>query len=244
MTDTAGRLRSTGGKIALAVGLVLGVGLIGALVLVFWSSPSCGCAIPEDDEEAIETAQQYVAVVAEDPQAMLADGAAAPTAEQAEQLSLLDQAGTHWVVHLTQRPDGGGGDTPAERLLIGVAPSGEVGAVVVHTESDYLQGTVDPAVEARDTEPVIARTGEYPIFGELNVGMSAEVRGSLAVVSLTDGPLDLSVTGSGGAWAYVGTEPLQDEQYRYLRGGQRSSDGLWWFAAAWFSPSDPVTEDT
>lgn len=235
--------RSVGFKVAIGSGiLVVLLVVVGVVVLGLGVSSSCGCAIPPDDEDAIATAQEYVAGVDEDPEALLADGAEAPTAEQAEQLTLLDDPDTSWTVLVTERPEGGYGDSPGERLVVGIAPEGEVGALVVYTESDYEAGTVDPAVEARDIDPVIARSGEYPIFGELNVGMSEDVRGRLALVSLSEGRLDLSVTGSGGAWAYVGTEPLQEEQYRYVRGGHRS-DGTWWFGAGWFSPSDPVTED-
>ncbi|WP_147918584.1 hypothetical protein [Ruania zhangjianzhongii] len=236
--------RSIGFKVAIGSGiLVVLLVVVGVVVLVIGSSASCACSIPPNEEDAIATAQEYVAGVDEAPEAMLAEDAQAPTAEQVSQLSLLDHPDTTWTVLVTERPDGGYGRSPAERLVVGIAPEGEVAALVVHTETDYEQGTVDPAVEARETEPVIARSGQYPIFGELNVGMSDDARGRLAVVPLAGDPIALSVTGNGGAWAYVGAEPLQEEEYRYVRGGQRSSDDAWWFGAAWFSPSDPVTED-
>lgn len=235
--------RSVGFKVAIGSGiLVVLLVVVGVVVLVIGSSASCACAIPDSEEDAIATAQEYVAGVEEDPAALLAEDAQAPTVEQVEQLSVLDDPETTWAVLVTERPDGGYGRSPAERLVVGIAPEGEVAALVVYTETDYEQGTVDPDVEARETDPVIARSGEYPIFGELNVGMSEDVRGRLAVVAPTEEPIPLSVTGSGGAWAYVGAEPLQEEEYRYVRGGHRS-DGTWWFGAGWFSPSDPVTED-
>ena len=235
--------RSVGVKVAIGSGiLVVLLVVVGVVVLVIGSSASCACAIPPDEEEAIATAQAYVAGVEEDPHGLLDEDAEAPTAEQVEQLSVLDDPETTWTVLVTERPDGGYGRSPAERLVVGIAPEGEVAALVVYTETDYEQGTVDPEVEARETEPVIARSGEFPIFGELNVGMSEDVRGRLAVVAPTQEPIELSVTGHGGAWAYVGAEPLQEEEYRYVRGGHRS-DGTWWFGAGWFSPSDPVTED-
>ena len=235
--------RSVGFKVAIGSGiLVVLLVVVGVVVLVIGSSASCACAIPPNEEEAIATAQAYVAGVEEDPHALLDEDAEAPTAEQVEQLSVLDDPETTWAVLVTERPEGGYGRSPAERLVVGIAPEGEVAALVVYTETDYQQGTVDPDVEARETDPVIARSGEYPIFGELNVGMSEDVRGRLAVVAPTEDPIELSVTGSGGAWAYVGAEPLQEEEYRYVRGGHRS-DGTWWFGAGWFSPSDPVTEE-
>lgn len=235
--------RSVGFKVAIGSAiLVVVLVVVGVVVLVIGSTGSCACAIPPSEEDAIETAQEYVAGVGQDPEALLAEDAEAPSAEQVEQLSLLDHPDTTWAVLVTERPDGGYGRSPAERLVVGIAPEGEVAALVVYTETDYERGTVDPAFEARETEPVIARSGEYPIFGELNVGMSEDVRGRLAVVPLTGDPIELSVTGHGGAWAYVGAEPLEEEQYRYVRGGHRS-DGTWWFGAGWFSPSDPVTED-
>lgn len=235
--------RSVGFKVAIGAGiLVVLLVVVGVVVLVIGSSASCACAIPPNDEDAIATAQEYVAGVDEDPEALLAEEAEAPTAEQIEQLSVLDHPDTTWTVLVTERPEDGYGRSPGVRLVAGIAPEGETGALVVHTETDYEQGTVDPDVEARDIEAVIARSGEYPIFGELNVGMSDDVRGQLAVVDLTDGRIPLSVTGHGGAWAYIGAEPLVEEQYRYVRGGHRS-DGTWWYGADWFSPSDPVTED-
>ncbi|WP_147918583.1 hypothetical protein [Ruania zhangjianzhongii] len=241
MTEAAGRWRWTRRKVVLAGALVLVAVVVGVLVLVLGDSAACGCSIPESDESAIETAQEYVAGVAEDPEAMLASGAEAPSAEQVERLSLLDQPGTHWVVHLAEHPEGGGGDSPAERLIVGVAPGGEFAALVVHTESDHLSGTVDPEVELAETDPVIARSGEYPIFGDLQVGMSDDARGHLTLISPADGELELSVTGSGGAWAYVGDEPLTDEQYLYVRGGH--FDDGWRLFTGWFSPSDPVRQD-
>lgn len=233
--------RTRGLKVAIGAGTaVLLVLVVGIVILVYGSSTACGCAIPPSEDAAIETAQQYVATVADDPAAMLAEGATAPDADRVAELAGFDSADTLWTVLITERPDGGYGDSPRERLVVAMNPEGDLAALVVHTEADYRVGTVDPVVEVGDTEAVIARSGEFPIFGELNVGMSEDARGVLAVLSLTDGRLDLSVTGSGGAWAYVGTEPLQDEQYRYLRGGHRS-DGTWWLGTTWFSPSDPVT---
>ena len=214
-----------------------------AVVVVGGATSSCSCAIPPSDEGAIETAQTYVADVSEDPETLLAEDAEAPTAEQVEQLQVLDDPETIWTVHLTERPEGGYGRSPGVRLVVGIAPDGAVGALVVYTETDTSLGTVDPAVATRDVEPQIARSGEYPIFGQLNVGMSDAVRGHLTLVSLTEGRLALSPTGSGGAWAYIGADPLTEERYRYVRGGHNSSDGVWWFSATWFSPSDPVTEE-
>lgn len=236
--------RSVRFKVAIgaAIAVVLVV-VVGVVVLVVGRSASCGCSLPPHSDAALATAAEYVAGVAEDPEAMLATDAEAPTAEQVAQLSLLDDPDTSWIVLVTERPEGGYGGSPANRLIAGVTPDGEVGALVVRTETDSTGGTVDPGVGEREVEPVIARSGEFPIFGDLNVGMSEDVRGDLALVSLTDGRLELSGTGNGGAWAYVGAKPLQEERYRYLRGGELASDGSWWFSASWFSPSDPVTED-
>ena len=236
--------RSTGFKVALATGAaVLLVLVISVVVVLFSGTPSaCGCAIPPDDEDALETAQQYVAGVAEDPEAMLAEEATAPDADRVAELTGFDAPDTEWTVMVTERPDGGYGRSPGERLIAGMTPEGEVTALVVHTETDYEVGTVDPQVEIESTEPVIARSGEFPIFGELNVTVLEGARPAFALLSLTDGRLPVAVTDRGGAWAYVGTEPLQEEQYRYLH-VVHGHDGTWWVRTAWFSPSDPVTDD-
>ena len=236
--------RSTGFKVALATGAaVLLVLVISAVVVLFSGTTSaCACAIPPNDEDAIETAQQYVAAVAEDPEAMLAEDATAPDADRVAELTGFDAPDTEWTVMVTERPDGGYGRSPGERLIAGMTPEGQVTALVVHTETDYKVGTVDPQVEIDSTEAVIARSGEFPIFGELNVTVPDGARYRSALLSLTDGRLPLTATDSGGAWVYLGDEPLQQERYRYLRGGLRS-DGTWWLRHAWFSPSDPVTTD-
>ncbi|HLS63636.1 MAG TPA: hypothetical protein VK060_09675 [Ruania sp.] len=235
--------RSTVFKVVIGTGAaVLLVVVIGVVTLVYNAPSACGCAIPPDDEDALETAQQYVAGVAEDPEAMLAEEATAPDADRVAELTGFDAPDTEWTVMVTERPDGGYGRSPGERLVVGMTPEGEVTALVVHTETDYKVGTVDPQVEIESTEPVIARSGEFPIFGELNVAVPGGARYQFALFSLTEGRLPLTVTDRGGAWVYVGAEPLQEEEYRYLRGGHRS-DGTWWLRTAWFSPSDPVTED-
>src|SRR5699024_3601905 len=176
--------------------------------------------IPPDDEDALETAQQYVAGVAEDPEAMLAEEATAPDADRVAELTGFDAPDTEWTVMVTERPDGGYGRSPSERLVVGMTPEGEVTALVVHTETDYKVGTVDPQVEIESDEGIIARGGEFPIFGRLD---SVVLEGAqFALFSLTEGRLPLKVTDRGGAWVYVGAEPLQEEEYRYLRGGHRS----------------------
>src|SRR5690625_7416744 len=83
--------RSTGFKVALGTGAaVLLVVVIGVVTLVYNAPSACGCAIPPDDEDAIETAQQYVGGVAEDPEAMLAEDATAPDADRVAELAGFD----------------------------------------------------------------------------------------------------------------------------------------------------------
>src|SRR5690625_4371010 len=175
-----------------------------------WSSDVCSSdlAIPPNDEDAIETAQQYVAAVAEDPEAMLAEDATAPDADRVAELTGFDAPDTEWTVMVTERPDGGYGRSPGERLIVGMTPEGEVTALVVHTETDYEVGTVDPQVEIESDEGIIARSGEFPIFGELNVAVSDDTQYVHALLSLTEGRLPLTVTDSGGAWVYLGDGPL------------------------------------
>src|SRR5699024_762297 len=146
------------------------------VVLFSGTTSACACAIPPNDEDAIETAQQYVAGVAEDPAAMLAEDATAPGADRVAELTGFDTPDTKWTVLLTERPEGGYGRSPGERLIVAMSPQGEVTALVVHTETDYEVGTVDPQVEIDSTEPVIARSGEFPIFGDLNVTVPGGAR--------------------------------------------------------------------
>src|SRR5699024_1844956 len=180
--------RSTVFKVVIGTGAaVLLVVVIGVVTLVYNAPSGCGCAIPPDDEDALETARQYVAGVGEDPEAMLAEDATAPDADRVAELAGFDAPDTAWTVLATERPDGGYGRSPGERLIVGMTPEGEVTALVVHTETDYEMGTVDPQVEIESTEAVIARSGEFPIFGELNVTVLEGARPAFALLSLTDG---------------------------------------------------------
>src|SRR5699024_12678834 len=107
--------RSTVFKVVIGTGAaVLLVVVIGVVTLVYNAPSACGCAIPPDDEDALETAQQYVAGVAEDPEAMLAAEATAPDADRDAELTGFDAPDTEWTVLATAPPHGGVGRSHGE----------------------------------------------------------------------------------------------------------------------------------
>lgn len=201
---------------------------VGVTVLVVGTRTACGCAIEPSEDAAIESARTFVAAVA-DGTTDVPDGAAST-------LAALDDPATVWTVVHTRRPDGGYGDSPAVRVVVGLAPDETWDAVVVHTESDYQPGDVEATVrKLTDSHPEVVRGGTTPLFDAAG-GSSSDDDTTRSVVLLATGrePEQLKALESSGTWVYTG-DGLSPGRYLVVEGGENRTDPAEPYAAAtWF----------
>lgn len=216
--------------IVAAVAVAVGVGVT---VLVVGTRPACGCAIPPSEDAAIESARTFVAAVA-DGTTDVPDGAA-------DALTALDDPATVWTVVHTRRPDGGYGDSPAVRVVVGLAPDETWDAVVVRSDSDYGPGDVEATVrKLTDSSPEVVRGGATPLFDAVS-SSSADDDSTASVALLATGrePERLEPLETSGTWVYTG-DGLPPGRYLVVEGGEnRAAEPAEPFAAAaWFDVTE------
>lgn len=231
--------RTSRWRIATLIGVLaaLGIGLI--LVLVVGRSEACGCPIPDSDDEAIETAIAFVAAGSDPPASLLHTGAEAPDGQRAAELAPLDDPDTHWVVLAIERLGQDYGQSPAERIILGISPGGDWATLLVHTPTDYDRGTVDPEVdESGDLEFAVHRSGPFPVFGD--VGASHPSAPGWTLIDPGSGEVALERLHNKGAWAYTEAEPLSGERYLLASAFQHYQTEEWVVRTLWWSPEDPA----
>lgn len=198
------------GRTRLRVGVYAAVAAAVVIVVVgivlFRDSPrACGCSIGPDDEAALTTARDYVAALAagddDTVRSMLDDDAALPDAQRTAALSDLAGPATAWFVAGLRRPEGGDGNSPAERVVVGSTADGAWAAILVHTDTDYSPGRVGPELTV-DDDVLVARGGAAPIFGDLDLHTSDVT--ALTLVAAGGEPEPIEMLDSGGAWVYTG----------------------------------------
>jgi len=226
-------------RIPTLIGVLAVLGISLTLVLVADRSEACACAIPPSDSEAIETAIAFVAAGSDPPEFLLRTGAEAPDARRAAELAPLNDPDTHWVVLATERHGQDNGESPAERIILGISPSGDWATLLVHTTNDYDRGTVDPDVdESGDLESAVHRSGPFPVFGD--VGVSYRSAPGQTLIDPESGEVALERLHNQGAWAYAEADPLSAQRYLLASAIQHSQTEQWVVRTLWWSPQDPA----
>ncbi|HEY9409995.1 MAG TPA: hypothetical protein VIP77_10490 [Jiangellaceae bacterium] len=226
----AARRRPRWRLLVIVVAVVVAVGVT---MLVVGTRAACGCAIPPSEDAAIESARDFVAAVA-DGTTDVPDGAA-------DALAALDDPATVWAVVHTRRPDGGYGDAPAVRVIVGLAPDETWDAVVVRSASDYQPGDVEATVrKLTDSRPEVVRGGATPLF-DVAGGSSADDDSTPSVTLLATGrePESLEPLETSGTWVYTG-DGLPPGRYLVVEGGENhaADPAEPYAAAAWFDVTE------
>lgn len=217
-------------------GLAAAVIAVIATVLVVTSEPACGCAIPPSEDAAIDTARGFVAGVAAGT-----DDIGDPA--RVASLAALDDPATVWAVVHTRRPEGGYGDSPAVRVIVGLAPGDTWDAVAVRTERDYEPGEVDAEVRQLDDSGIVAvRGGATPLFdaGDTRARGDDHSR-TVALLRTGREPESLSALDDAATWVYTG-DGLPPGRYLVVRGGENVAHDppRPYAAATWFEVPEPT----
>lgn len=189
-----------------AAALVVAAGIVAA-VLVLRDDGGVCCAIEPSDDAAIDTARDYVTALSggsDQANGMLAAGSQAPDEQRSSQLSALADEDTMWFVAGTEREGSNVGDTPAERVVVGLTSGGHWGALLVKTDRDYREGTVDPDVAVDANVPTTVRGGSTPIFGDVEVAGSFGPDALYLARPGAKTPEELPRLEHKDAWVYTG----------------------------------------